>query len=376
VTVLPNGATAQKLTLSKVNYGTRNNLVALKVQNGNVETFYTVEYRPRSQWDAGLDAGLRGEFVIHRIRDVGNVGQNAPGRNDWPKPNAVTLVGSLPQCGNLDFSANGVGIRVVDRNEFRATVSVGASLPAGAGVIIKASESSSLLSTTSSNQTAVVNDVGPRCQSANYTVLIDRYQSTVIIAAECHGIIDPRFRFLFNGNPVLAGAWSGPGTSLMGFENWKLSIYQPTSLTNGVDASGSFSVNVSIFENQLSVNLPVGLGDISMSLGVEVSSGSAGLVVGTATTQVVAKTLIYRLPDEAYLDQGACLLSQVIRVQRSWPPSDNEHPDWEQRLKEVVNQATYPIDINQGLIAKFAADFGVTPQTLKPALDTIALRTR
>jgi hypothetical protein len=319
----------------------------LVVMPAGGNTWFTVEYRPATNWDQSFvpNATAKQTFsgvVVHEIRDVG-MASNGPG---WPKIQRVCYENTIPtpSTGDLDWSNGRFAVRVILAGPNWADIEVGASLPKTLAISLDFDWDQAFESSSPAAQVEV-SRVGRRCETGVYTSKRSLYNATLRGTATTSGFESPLFRFELNN--VALGGWQAPGGAFSGTANVSVTGEVPTSTTAKSIAALTIPVTYRGQGNTITIDVPSGGGAYELSLVAYATEDPAVDPVGIVSNpgHAALATLRFVLPSEAITDMGACVLSIAdgIRQKKQWPPTRDEHPDWRHRgIEEIWIQERLP----------------------------------
>lgn len=307
-------------------------LLAIPKNDGTSTSWLTVEYRPATDWDQGLDPATIGNsaqagLVLHRIRDVSTAQGILPQR--------VSYELTIPPLtlGDLDWSNDELAVRVVAQSSAYIDLVMGAALPRVPSVRLTLDYSYGESSFSHDGQSVTVSKVGPSCKTGTYTMQFNQRTAQVVAQAASSGFVQPSFGFSVNG--VVLGSPQPGGASQSAAVQVGVAAKVPVARDVWVDTPATVNVSYAQTGNTLVLDLPAGLGAYVLDVRVQVFEAGGGASPPVADSGSVSlRTAMLELPPQAIVDQTACIMSLVNHAQ-DIPPMHipDDHPDWRQRIE-------------------------------------------
>ena len=297
VRVVPRDDTGTRVRLDNSLLPGNTRLVAMQDGGGG---WWTVEYRPATGWDRGLQldvndhAGAPG-LVIHRIGDLRDGTAFLPQRVSYQ----ATI--PAPSAGNDDWFASRFALRVVDHGHADASVIVGTDLPPTTAVRMDVLHTSRDTAPTEDGPEVELALTGPACGKNTYRTVRTQTEHLVEVTAGSTGFGSPVFTFLVNGQRAATGPGHDPQSGVVTF---MAEVVVPTGYRTSELRSQNISARFNRQHNRLGLVLPAGDGAYSADITVKVASlGHAELA---AQERIDVVTLTIDLPEAAREAQNQC----------------------------------------------------------------------
>lgn len=378
--MLPPGAGPTLLTLNRPAVdGLR--LAAMPTRAG--DGWWTVEYRPAIDWDAGFafnsdDIANSPGLVVHRLRDVGT----AAAGPTFPLIKKVTYEATipLPSAGDNDWDNGQFAVRVVEELHGSARVMIGETLPNTPAARIKTIAGPGLETSTPNAELVDLVLAGPTCNRARFNSQTITNEYTVLVEVASTGFIKPSFEFSMNGTPF--GATSTLGAlPQIGSGVIQATITEPTGFQTAQTVARAVFLQWGIEDNKLQVLLPPGDGTYEVSVEATVTETEMGVspIQASARDSAKVETRRITLSEDGSDAETQCLRFLIEKGLQEHPPVPPDPigpiavpPDW--GLLDAVELATelkklFKLKfVNSSLasvpITDAAEQLGVHPQVL------------
>ena len=318
--------------------------------------WWTVEYRPAAGWDRGahahdLDPARCPGVVIHRIRDVGYVGE--PG---FPRPQRVCYEATIPapSGGDQDWDNGQFAVRILETGG-SAQLLIGETLPDVRSVRMEIVESSG-----PERRAPFVNVelklTGPACSTNSYPTEAVSATYVLELSAEATGYEEPAFEYAVNGTDLgIVSASNGP------LQQGQVAFTASVDVPNGYQSSyfeeRSVRATYNARGNQLGLTFPEGDGTYPVTITVTAIDLRGQEHRARSSNTLTATTRWVDLSQEAKDAQRACsnFLSHFVAIGHPGP-RDSLGP------VEHLTHVVLPILV-------LVEDIDVDPSVLAAALD-------
>jgi hypothetical protein len=294
--------------------GTR--LVVMPTRTG--DGWWTVEYRPASGWDRGahpqdLDPARCPGVVIHRIRDVGFVGEPF-----FPRLQRVCYEATIPvpSGGDEDWDNGQFAVRVLEAAG-SAQLLIGETLPDVRSVRMDVVESSGPEHREPFGSVEL-NLTGPTCSTNSYPTEAVSATYVVELSAEATGYEEPAFEYAVNGADL--GIVSAPNGPLQqGGVTFTAAVEVPNGYHSSFFEERSVLATYNALGNRLGLTFPERDGTYPVTITVTAVELAGEEHRVSSSTTLTATTWSVDLSQEAKDGQRACssFLSHFVAVDHS-----------------------------------------------------------
>ena len=289
--------------------GNRPTLAATKDAQG---AWWTVEYRPRRNWDRGLtdlprNGSVRAGLVIHKIGEVGNASVTG-----FPRAQEVQYVAVVPvrSVGDSDWENESIRVTLREHLHTGVLVELGPSIAKAPRVYFKVEDAGHGNERRTRGGAEYVPLTGRNCQGGEVALDLVSRSHAFEAEAQSLGFDAPVFQFLINGRalgPISKGDTATSGTVVIP----KVAVEVPTGRFSSITEVRSVSVDFTREWNRLSFRFGAGDGQYTVRLGVKALEESDLAITAFFETVLSVTTATLELSGEAQGEFNRCLRRRV-----------------------------------------------------------------
>jgi hypothetical protein len=319
--------------------------------SGDAVKFFTVEYRPAVHWDqafrtspeSGGDVLISAGLIIHQILDIGSKSQGA----GWPRPDCVEYVDTIPvpSAGDNDWSNGVLSVRIIDGSESESegviTVEIAERLDFASTAEIDV-DVTYQPETRLPGGPVMQTMMGAACESKTYESTVVDSPANVRVISGSTGFDDPTFTYFINGVPLPLKTKTSSGIQRDSVAV-DVSVDTPVGYQQNIRETKNLTLSYSTTANHLDIEIPGGLGVVSLQVGTTATQGKSA----SATVVAQATTRRYELPPEAEIDRASCVkpikdaLEKATVLDRG--PFVQEGVDWQDMTATELGQSLLKI---------------------------------